>query len=42
MEEGAKKPVFPGRASRTYQEEVEKVNLGEDGEIKEVKIGTSF
>jgi hypothetical protein len=28
--------------SRTYQEEVEKVNLGEDGEIKEVKIGTSF
>lgn len=28
--------------SRTYQEEVEKVNLGEDGGIKEVKIGTSF
>ena len=28
--------------SRTYQEEVEKVNLVEDGEIKEVKIGTSF
>jgi hypothetical protein len=35
------------RSGRVYKgpelpEEVDKVNLGEDGEIKEVKIGTSF